>query len=106
MIILNIFEVHPLTLTAAPNLTPIKQKTQSKRYFYDSLSRPLHKQPRRRFVKETFCYRRRFVKETFCLGDVVGIDTGYRRFVWRRFVWRRFVEETFCRGDVLYVGRL
>jgi hypothetical protein len=23
--------------------------------------------------------------------------------VYRRFVWRRFVEETFCRGDVLYV---
>jgi hypothetical protein len=26
-----------------------------------------------------------------------------RRCVYRRFVWRRFVEETFCRGDVLYV---
>jgi hypothetical protein len=26
--------------------------------------------------------------------------------VYRRFVWRRFVEETFCRGDVLYVRRL
>jgi hypothetical protein len=25
--------------------------------------------------------------------------------VYRRFVWRRFVEETFCRGDVLYVRR-
>jgi hypothetical protein len=26
--------------------------------------------------------------------------------VYRRFVWRRFVEETFCRGDVLYVRLL
>jgi hypothetical protein len=26
--------------------------------------------------------------------------------VHRRFVWRRFVEETFCRGDVLYVRRI
>jgi hypothetical protein len=29
-----------------------------------------------------------------------------RRCVYRRFVWRRFVEETFCRGDVLYVRPL
>jgi hypothetical protein len=26
--------------------------------------------------------------------------------VYRRFVWRHFVEETFCRGDVLYVRRV
>jgi hypothetical protein len=42
MIILNIFEAHCLTMTAGPNLTTIKEKTQSKSYFYDSLSEPLH----------------------------------------------------------------
>jgi hypothetical protein len=26
--------------------------------------------------------------------------------VYRRLVWRRFVEETFCRGDVVYVRLL
>jgi hypothetical protein len=43
MIILNIFEAQYLTLTAGPNLTTIEEKTQSKVYFYDSLSGPLYK---------------------------------------------------------------
>jgi hypothetical protein len=68
MIILKIYEAHYLTLTAGPDLTTIKKKTQSKSYFYDSLSGPLQKKQR----------RRRFVTETLCCV--------YRRFVWRRFV--------------------
>jgi hypothetical protein len=43
--------------------------------------------PRRRFVKETFCFGDVLLQETFCYGDVL---------LRRRFVWRRFVEETFC----------
>jgi hypothetical protein len=39
------------------------------------------------------------LQATFRYGDVLL----RRRCVYRRFVWRRFVEETFCRGDVLYV---
>jgi hypothetical protein len=41
------------------------------------------------------------LRRRFFTGDVLL----RRRCVYRRFVWRRFVEETFCRGDVLYVRR-
>jgi hypothetical protein len=88
MIILKMYEAHDLTLTAGPNLTTIKEKTPSKSYFYASLSGPLQKSP------GDILLLRRFVT-----GDV----SLRRRCVYRRFVWRRFVEETFCRGDVLYV---
>jgi hypothetical protein len=59
MIILKIYEAHYLNLTAGPNLTTIEEKTQSKSYFYDSLSGPLQKT----------------AEETFCCGDVLLQET-------------------------------
>jgi hypothetical protein len=41
-----------------------------------------------------FCYRDVYLQEMFCLGDVL---------LRRRCVYRRFVEETFFRGDILYM---
>jgi hypothetical protein len=73
MIIFKIYEAYCLTLTAGPNLTTIKEKTQSKSYFYDSLSGSLQKSSRgdvllrRRFVTGEVSLRRRFVKETLCV---------------------------------------
>jgi hypothetical protein len=93
MIVLKIYEAHYLTLTAGPNLTTgtIKEKTQSKSYFYDSLSGPLQK-----IAQETFCYGDVLLQETFRYGDVLlRRRCVYRRFVWRRFVWRRFVRNPF-----------
>jgi hypothetical protein len=60
MIIFKIYEAHYLTLTAGPNLTTNKEKTQSKSYFYDRLSGPLQK-----IAQETFCYGDVLLQETF-----------------------------------------
>jgi hypothetical protein len=62
MIILKIYEDHYLTLTAGPNLTPIKEKTQSKGYFSRHFIRTLTKT-----AKETFCYGVVLLQETFCM---------------------------------------